>query len=66
MVADFFGGSGSTLIASEKNNRVAYINEFEPKHVDIIVKRWINYMKGHDKLFELKRNGEIISEEIFA
>lgn len=66
LVCDFFGGSGSTLIACEKNNRVAYINEYEPKHVDIIVKRWINYMVEHNKLFEIKRNGEKITEEIFA
>ena len=66
LVCDFFGGSGSSLIACEKNNRIGYINEFEPAHVDIIVKRWINYMKQHNKLFEIKRNGEKINEEIFA
>lgn len=64
LVCDFFGGSGSTLIACEKNNRVCYMNEFEPAHCDIILKRWILYMKEHLKLFEVKINGEILSEEI--
>lgn len=57
LVCDFFGGAGSTLIAAEKNNRNAYLMEFEPKNVDIIVKRWINYMTEHSKLLEVTRNG---------
>jgi site-specific DNA-methyltransferase (adenine-specific) len=42
-IADFFGGSGSTLIAAEKNGIQAYIMEFDPKFCDVIVKRWENY-----------------------
>jgi len=39
-IADFFGGSGSTLIAAEKNGIQAFIMEFDPKYCDVIVKRW--------------------------
>ena len=39
-VLDVFGGSGSTLIASEQLNRNAYLMELEPKWVDVIIKRW--------------------------
>lgn len=39
-IADFFGGSGSTLIAAEKHGLQAYIMEFDPKFCDVIVKRW--------------------------
>jgi len=42
-IADFFGGSGSTLIAAEKNNIKAFIMEFDPKYVDVIIKRWEDY-----------------------
>ena len=42
-IADFFGGSGSTLIAAEKNNIDGYIMEFDPKYVDVIVKRWQDF-----------------------
>ena len=42
-IADFFGGSGSTLIAAEKNNINAYLMEFDPKYVDVIVKRWQDF-----------------------
>lgn len=64
LVFDLFGGSGSTLIACEKNNRICYLNEFEPVHCDIILKRWILYMKEHNKLFEIKINGKKINEDI--
>lgn len=40
IVLDLFGGSGSTLIACEQLNRVCYINELDPKYVDVIIKRW--------------------------
>lgn len=39
-VLDVFGGSGSTLIACEQNNRNCYVMELEPKWVDIIIERW--------------------------
>ena len=42
-IADFFGGSGSTLIAAEKNNIQAFIMEFDPKFCDVIVKRWEDF-----------------------
>ena len=42
-IADFFGGSGSTLIAAEKNGIQAFIMEFDPKFCDVIVKRWENF-----------------------
>ena len=39
-IADYFGGSGSTLIAAEKHGLQAFIMEFDPKFCDVIVKRW--------------------------
>ena len=40
VVLDVFGGSGSTLIACERLGRTCYINELEPKYVDLIIRRW--------------------------
>ena len=42
IVADFFGGSGSTLIACEQLNRVCYMSELDPKFCDVILTRWEN------------------------
>lgn len=41
LVVDLFGGSGSTLMASEQLNRMCYIMELDPKYCDAIVKRYI-------------------------
>ena len=42
-MADLFGGSGSTLIASEKNNRDCYMMELDPKYCDVIINRWQDF-----------------------
>jgi DNA modification methylase len=42
LVIDFFAGSGSTLIACEKNNRRAKVIELDPKYCDVIIQRWEN------------------------
>lgn len=43
VIVDFFGGSGSTLIACEKIDRTCLTMELDPKQCDIIVARWENY-----------------------
>lgn len=40
IVADLFGGSGSTLIACEKTNRKCFMMELAPNYCDVIIKRW--------------------------
>jgi DNA modification methylase len=42
-IADYFGGSGSTLIAGEKFKIKSYIMEFDPKYCDVIIQRWQNF-----------------------
>ena len=43
IVLDLFGGSGSTMIACEKQNRHARLMELDPKYCDVIVKRWEDF-----------------------
>ena len=43
IVFDMFGGSGSTMIACEKQSRNARLMELEPKYCDVIVKRWEDF-----------------------
>jgi DNA modification methylase len=43
-VLDSFLGSGTTLIACEKLDRVCYGMEIEPRYVDVAVKRWEDFV----------------------
>ena len=63
VVLDLFLGSGSTLIASEQVNRKCYGQELDPKYCDVIVRRWLKYMRDNNKSYTVKRNGEVLSEE---
>ena len=42
-IVDFFGGSGTTLIACEKTNRICFMMEISPQYCDLIIKRWQKY-----------------------
>lgn len=42
-ILDLFGGSGTTIMACEQNKRNAYVMEFDPKYVDVIIKRWEDF-----------------------
>ena len=58
VVADLFGGSGSTLIACERRNRKARLMEIDPKYADCIVRRYQEYtgkqatLDGDGRTFE--------------
>ena len=39
-ILDIFGGSGTTLIASEQLHRNAFLVEYEPHYCDCIIDRW--------------------------
>ena len=54
-IADYFGGSGSTLIAAEKHGLQAFIMEFDPKFCDVIVKRWEDFTGKKAVLSELEK-----------
>jgi DNA modification methylase len=49
-VLDSFGGSGTTLIAAEKTDRVAYLCELSPRYVDVTLERWRNLDLGEPVL----------------
>lgn len=51
IVLDSFGGSGTTIIACEKNGRVGYLMELDPKYCDVIIKRW-QTLTGKDAILE--------------
>ena len=59
LVLDLFGGSGTTLIACEQIERIAYLMELDEKYVDVIVKRYLK-LKNSDEGCYLVRDGKQI------
>ena len=58
IVIDLFGGSGTTLIASEQTGRKCRMMELDPKYVDVIVRRYLQVTGKKDAI--LMRDGKEI------
>ena len=62
-ILDLFGGSGSTLLACEKMNRISLNMELDEKYCDVIINRWQNYT-GKKAVLELtKQTYEELKQE---
>ena len=49
IIIDFFGGSGSTMMACEQTKRKCYMMELDPQYVDVIIDRWEELTGGMAK-----------------
>jgi DNA modification methylase len=54
IVLDLFLGSGSTLIAAQKMERICYGMELDQRYADVAVQRWVDYT-GNTKIL---KNGQ--------
>jgi DNA modification methylase len=43
IILEFFGGTGTTMIACEKTARQARLMELDPKYCDVIINRWQDF-----------------------
>lgn len=59
IVIDTFGGSGSTLMACEKTNRICYTMELDEKYASVILRRYVEDTGDSDGVYVI-RNGERI------
>lgn len=63
-ILDQFGGSGTTLIASENAGRTCFMMELDPKYVDVIVNRYINKMESSAEVYLLRDGKKIPYAEV--
>jgi len=49
LILDIFGGSGTTLIAAEKNNRKCRMIELDPHYCDVIRRRWTKWARENNR-----------------
>lgn len=62
IVADFFAGSGSTLMAAEETGRAAYIMELAPHYCDAIINRYMKSTNKNDVTVVRDGRGYYLSE----
>jgi DNA modification methylase len=60
-IADYFGGSGSTLIAAEKHGIQCFTMEFDPRFCDVIIKRWQEFTGKQATLEATGETFEVLS-----
>jgi site-specific DNA-methyltransferase (adenine-specific) len=56
IILDSFLGSGSTIIAAQKTGRICYGTELDPKYIDVIIQRYVDYTGNAT----IKKNGKEI------
>ncbi len=64
IVLDPFGGSGSTLIASEQTDRICYMIELDEKFCDVIAKRYIEQVGTDEEVYLIRNNKKITYSEL--
>lgn len=60
-VMDLFGGSGTTLIACEKMWRICHMMEYEPVHIQTIIRRYSEYTKWTKSIICVNRQIDLSS-----
>lgn len=60
IVADAFGGSGTTMVASHQLDRRCYMSEYDPKYCQVIIDRMLKL----DPSLVIKRNGIVFVPEV--
>jgi DNA modification methylase len=59
IVVDPFLGSGTSIIACEKTNRICYGIELDPHYCDVIIQRYKDWCNNNNRTIVVKINGVI-------
>lgn len=65
IVLDLFGGSGTTLMASDQMNRTAFLMELDPKYASAIVRRYAPSKQGTDDIKVIRKGQVMKCSEVY-
>ena len=66
IVLDLFGGSGSTLMAAEQLNRIAYMMELDLRYASVIVRRYVAAKQGLDDIYVIRDGEKLPCSEVYV
>lgn len=61
---DLFGGSGTTIMASEQTGRECCMMELDPKYCDVIVERYIRMFNKMDEIYVIRDGQKILYKNL--
>nr|DAR48105.1 MAG TPA: adenine specific DNA methyltransferase [Caudoviricetes sp.] len=64
IVLDTFGGSGSTLMACEKTNRICYTMELDEKYASVILRRYVEDTGDCENVFVMRKGKKLDYQDL--
>ena len=64
IVIDTFGGSGSTLMACEKMNRICYTMELDEKYASVILRRYVEDTNDSENVYVIRDGVKILYKDL--
>lgn len=64
IVIDTFGGSGSTLMACEKTNRICYMMELDEKYASVILRRYVEDTEDAENVYVVRDGKQFFYSEL--
>lgn len=64
IVLDTFGGSGSTLMACEKTNRICYTMELDEKYASVILRRYVEDTGDSENVFVMRKGKRLDYQDL--
>lgn len=64
IVIDTFGGSGSTLMACEKTNRICYMMELDEKYASVILRRYVEDGGNPDEVYCIRNDKKYFYKDL--
>ncbi|MBR3017638.1 MAG: site-specific DNA-methyltransferase [Clostridia bacterium] len=64
IVIDTFGGSGSTMMASEQAGRICYMMELDPKYASVILRRYVEDFGNADQVYVERGSKKVMYSDL--
>lgn len=64
IIVDSFGGSGSTLMACEKTNRICHTMELDEKYASVILRRYVEDTGNSENVYVIRNGKKLLYKDL--